>query len=607
MNEFLRAALAYATRGLSVIPIQPREKKPLAPWEPSQSRRATEDEINSWWSKWPDANIGIVTGAISELVVIDLDSAEAKEMLKELFPTFDLATVPRSRTGKGWQLFFKHPGTPIQNRAGIIPGLDVRGDGGYVVAPPSIHPNGKVYKWQVPLTGELPKLPVDLFKLISSPTGNGSESGYCERFDTAKALAGVPEGKRDEMLFRLACKLRAADVPQDMAETLIFEAARNCEPLFPESMALEKVRRAYERYPARGGNSLPDSFLPPKEGVGKETNFNPQSAADLLSRQPEEIPWIWKTLIAKGVLFLLVAFMKIGKSTFSYKLAVAIAQGIPFLGRETLKGGVLILAVEEHPRDVERRLRRFGMRPEDPIYVHTGRLENNEATIKALRDFIVEKGIILVLVDSLSRYSNVRDENDNAGVIREVSPLLDLARETGAAIGLIHHERKSGGEDGRNIRGGSALFGLVDQAIILERRQGEINNQRLIKTLGRYDESPRELVIELVGDEYKVLGTPEEMGEVQALAKARETLSVEPMDIKTIAKEADLKEKATRKALERLRELGETIREGEGKKNSPFTYRLPYSDSFLSQHSLKGEATNPDRSGDGKSCQTFDL
>ena len=137
--------------------------------------------------------------------------------------------------------------------------------------------------------------------------------------------------------------------------------------------------------------------------------------------------------------------------------------------------------------------------------------------------------------------------------------------------------------------------------------QGEVNNQRLIKTLGRYDESPRELVIELVGDEYKVLGTPEEMGEVQALAKARETLSVEPMDIKTIAKEADLKEKATRKALERLRELGEAIREGEGKKNSPFTYRLPYSDSFLSQHSLKGEATNPDRSGDGKSCQTFDL
>lgn len=351
-----------------------------------------------------------------------------------------------------------------------------------------------------------------------------------------------------------------------------------------------------------------DSFLPSKKGVGKETNFKPLTAADLLSWQPEAIPWIWNTFIPKGSLFLVVAYMKVGKSTLVYKMAVSVAQGTPFLGRETKSGAVLILAVEEHPRDVERRLRRFGMRSEDPIYVHTGRLENNEATIKALRDFILEKGIILVLVDSLSRYSNVRDENDNAGVIREVSPLLDLARETAAAIGLIHHERKSGGEDGRNIRGGSALFGLVDQAIILERRQGEVNNQRLIKTLGRYDESPRELVIELVGDEYKVLGTPEEMGEAQALVKVREALSVEPMDIKTIAKEAELKEKASRKALKRLRESGEAIREGEGKKNSPFTYRLPRpSDSLLSQDPLKGEETNFDRSEDGKSCQTFDL
>ena len=214
MSNVLTAALSYQQRGFSVIPIQPSEKKPLVHWEEYQSGRVTESEINAWWAKSPDANVGIVTGTVSGLVVIDLDTPEAKEKLKELVPGFDFTTVPRSRTGKGWQLFFQHPGITIRNRAGVIPGLDVRGDGGYVVAPPSIHPNGKAYKWEVPINGELPKLPVELLKLISYSTSN-DQPGYRERFNTVGALAGVPEGQRDETLFKLACRLRSADVPKD--------------------------------------------------------------------------------------------------------------------------------------------------------------------------------------------------------------------------------------------------------------------------------------------------------------------------------------------------------------------------------------------------------
>jgi hypothetical protein len=220
MNNSRTSALGYSKSGLSVVPIQPRDKTPLIPWEQYQRVCATDSEINSWWLKWPEANVGIVTGALSGVVVIDLDTPEAKEKLKELIPGFDFSKVPRSRTGKGWQLFFHHPAVTIPNRAGIIPGLDVRGDGGYVVAPPSIHPSGKVYKWEVPINGELPRLPVELFKLITSSTPH-SENGFRERFNTAEALAGVSEGQRDETLFRLACKLRSADVPQDMAITLV--------------------------------------------------------------------------------------------------------------------------------------------------------------------------------------------------------------------------------------------------------------------------------------------------------------------------------------------------------------------------------------------------
>lgn len=81
MSELLSAALSYVKQGFSVIPIQAREKRPLIPWEQYQDRTATDEEIKTWWAKWPDANVEIVTGKISGLVVIDLDSVEAKENL----------------------------------------------------------------------------------------------------------------------------------------------------------------------------------------------------------------------------------------------------------------------------------------------------------------------------------------------------------------------------------------------------------------------------------------------------------------------------------------------------------------------------------------------
>jgi Bifunctional DNA primase/polymerase, N-terminal len=229
----LAAAINYRRRGFSVIPIKAADKRPMVQWEKYQKEPASEETVERWFTSWPDANVAIVTGAISDCVVIDLDSVEAKDKIKSLIPNDDLAAVPRVRTGRGgYHLFFKHPGGTIQTRAGILPKTDVRADGGYVVTSPSIHENGKAYHWENPLSGELPKLPAELFNLISAPSNNGN--AHRERFDTAGALRGVPEGQRDETIFKLASKLRNADVPRETAESLILESARNCEPPFPE-------------------------------------------------------------------------------------------------------------------------------------------------------------------------------------------------------------------------------------------------------------------------------------------------------------------------------------------------------------------------------------
>lgn len=334
-----------------------------------------------------------------------------------------------------------------------------------------------------------------------------------------------------------------------------------------------------------------DSFPPYKGEVGKETNFCPVSAASLLAEEPEVMTWVWEPFLPEGGLVLLVSFMKVGKSTLAYPLAIAIAQGKPFLGYRTKQGGVLILAVEEHPRDVKRRLQRFGLCPGDPVFVHRGRLVDSPATFEALRQFIRKNVIKAVILDTLPRFWSVYDENNNAQVMREMSPFLDLARDTGAVVILLHHERKSGGEDGRGIRGGSALFGIVDQALMLDRRrQGGTSTQRVLRALGRYDETPGELILDLAGDEYRRLGTSEELNREAKEAKVWEALSEEPRDVATVAQGAGLTEKETRKVLEGLG--GKVIRKGRGVKRDPYTYRRAMADSILPQPIPIGEETN---------------
>src|SRR2546426_439519 len=111
MNSVLDSAINYRRRGLSVIPIKTKDKKPLIAWESYQKEPASEETIKHWFESWPNANVAIVTGAVSDVVVIDLDSAEAKEKIKALVPNYELSTVPRVRTGRGgYHLFFKHPG-----------------------------------------------------------------------------------------------------------------------------------------------------------------------------------------------------------------------------------------------------------------------------------------------------------------------------------------------------------------------------------------------------------------------------------------------------------------------------------------------------------------
>ena len=165
-KNMLDWALEYHKRGWNIIPVYEvageqcacpagnkctsSGKHPRIKWTDYQLKRITEDQVRCWWTKWPNANIGLVTGEISGVIVLDVDAPHGLETLRanklHLPPT---ATV---KTGSGgFHYYFNHPGFPCQNFAGrsgetILPNIDFRGDGGMVVLPPSRNLKG-VYEW----------------------------------------------------------------------------------------------------------------------------------------------------------------------------------------------------------------------------------------------------------------------------------------------------------------------------------------------------------------------------------------------------------------------------------------------------------------------------
>src|SRR5579884_3473245 len=163
----LQWALVYAGRGWPVFPCHPKTKRPLVKGEADGEggvKRATTEaaQIEAWWTQWPKAMIGLATGAPSGMFVVDLDAGADAET-GEIFAAPDLAASLAAELGcalpptwtvatprGGWHLYFRMPaGGHVPNRAGLMRRVDIRGDGGYVIVPPSERADGARYAWLV--------------------------------------------------------------------------------------------------------------------------------------------------------------------------------------------------------------------------------------------------------------------------------------------------------------------------------------------------------------------------------------------------------------------------------------------------------------------------
>ncbi len=198
----IRTALQLAAKGLHVFPCKPHNKQP-ATANGLKDATTDPDTIRAWWKQQPLCNVAIATGAVSGVFVLDVDGLDAEAALRRLEEEYG-AALPETVeviTARGRHIYFNWPNQPVRNSASKIgTHLDIRGDGGYVIAPPSVHPSGRRYCWSVDSANSIADAPGWLLAkqkgvVAATPTLSPEWRALIE---------GVSEGARDCTLAKLA-------------------------------------------------------------------------------------------------------------------------------------------------------------------------------------------------------------------------------------------------------------------------------------------------------------------------------------------------------------------------------------------------------------------
>lgn len=316
-----------------------------------------------------------------------------------------------------------------------------------------------------------------------------------------------------------------------------------------------------------------------REEVGQKRILKFRSGAEIAMTTGEQIEWIVPGFVARGAVTELGAKVKAGKTTLITKLVRAVADGLDFLGKPTMKSPTVYLT-EQPIVSFRQAMDRAGLlgRPDFHVLQHTDTrgLSWPEVVAAAVHE-CKRVGAMLLVIDTLPQFAGLKgdSENNSGDALTAMEPILQAAAD-GIGIILVRHERKSGGDIGDSGRGSSAFAGAVDMVLSLRRPEGNAKKTlRVLHALSRFSETPSEVLLELTDAGYISLGEPVEA----ALREAKESiLSIAPdsepdaVSIKELTKGANVPRATAQRAVKELTDEGAMGRVGEGKKGMPFLY-----------------------------------
>ena len=300
-SELLPTLNFYYKNKLSFFPLPYGQKKDdTFKWGEFQKRRPATAEVRKWFGNGAKHNIAVVCGQVSGgLVVLDCDSEERFYELALVIceklgidDTLDFTRV--SKTGKGYHiwLFVKEP-----VRSTKFPKLDIKAEGSYIVAPPSLHPNGNYYEF---LNPQMPIKHIDKLLDIGVDLVQGKEKKPLRQTDSwiTKALLGVGEGNRNGICYRLASHFKNSQ-PIDITEALMLDWNKKNSPPLEDTEVLRTIKSAYDRPPLEpplipmGDKSISRDRLVTRDAVSGRDKTVTESVTRKLSERVEE--WVAET------------------------------------------------------------------------------------------------------------------------------------------------------------------------------------------------------------------------------------------------------------------------------------------------------------------------
>ena len=470
-DTMLNAALNYAEHGLAVFPLEAQGKKPITK-HGLKDASTDPDKIREMFAAHPYSNIGMACGSQSGgIIVVDIDVDEEKDKngndsLKEWEHEHGaLPDTAMTLTGRGGNHYLYRSAGDTKSRIACKEGIDIRADGGYIVLPPSIHPNGAQYAWEYELTDfgimEANQSVIDLMN-------EGVEPG--KEF---KVPDKIEPGSRNDIIYKLACSMQA----RGNGDKAILAAAKaenleRCDPPLDDEEVEKTVSSALRK--PKGTAPYKEEKAKPKMQIRKL-----KKASALLEKdipEPEVFVGVGSDLplLVEGTC-ILSAKPKLGKSWLALKLCLAVAAGEDFLGYKVRKCSTLYLDLETSEAIQKKRvMNMLGGEPcpgnfyleTDTNTIENGFVEQIEAYLKDDPDI----GIVVIDVFQMIRSgSKSFKETEYEHAYRDITPLNELAQKHHISIVLVCHDRKSVDPDDpfSNILGSTGLQGAASQMMVM--------------------------------------------------------------------------------------------------------------------------------------------